>query len=45
MFLVSIYIGWLLLPLVYVWWLIRAGRGFQKLMNKQEIADPKGWLF
>ncbi len=38
-------IGFVLLPLCLVWWLIRAAKGLKSLMRKEPITNPETWLF
>lgn len=38
-------IGIVLIPLVIIWWLIRAAKGLKSLMRKQAITNPTTWLF
>jgi len=43
--LVLILIGFALLPICVIWWLIRMAKGLKSLMRNQPIANPKTWLF
>ena len=43
--LMFVFIGFLLMPLVYVWWIIRSIKGLQRLNKSQPIENPKSWLF
>ncbi|MHB1947977.1 MAG: DUF4870 family protein [Gammaproteobacteria bacterium] len=43
--LVLVLIGFALLPICVIWWLIRMAKGLKSLMRNQPIANPKTWLF
>lgn len=38
-------IGFVLLFLVLIWWIVRCVKGLNALNNKQAIPDPKTWMF
>ena len=40
-----IYIGWLLIPLWYVWIIVRCARGMKQLARGVAYPNPTGWLF
>jgi len=40
-----IYIGFLLLPLWYIWFIVRCARGMKCLARGEPHLDPRGWLF
>ena len=40
-----IYIGWLLIPLWYVWIIVRCARGMKRLARGAAYPNPTGWLF
>lgn len=43
--LVFLIIGFLLLPICVIWWLIRLVKGLKSLMRNEPIPNPKTWLF
>ncbi len=43
--LVIFVIGFVLLPLCFIWWIIRMARGIKSLLRHEPIADPKSLLF
>lgn len=38
-------IGFLLLILVGIWWLVRSIKGLLAVSKKEPVTDPKSWLF
>lgn len=38
-------IGFILLPVCIIWWIIRMVKGLRLLMRKEPIPVPKTWLF
>ena len=45
MFLTLLLIGWLVLLALFIWWVVRAVQGIQKLSRKEAIPDVKSLLF
>ncbi len=43
--LISVAVGFVLVPLCVIWWVIRMGRGLKSLLKNEPIANPKTWLF
>jgi uncharacterized membrane protein len=40
-----IVIGWLLIPLWYVWLIVRCARGMKHLARAEPYPNPESWLF
>lgn len=40
-----ILIGWLVLALLAIWWIVRCAVGLKRLNNRKPIADPATWLW
>lgn len=38
-------VGFVLLVIATLWWIIRNAKGLKAAMNKREIANPATWLF
>ncbi|MDR3492128.1 MAG: hypothetical protein P4M12_08835 [Gammaproteobacteria bacterium] len=43
--LLFVLVGFILLPVCVIWWLIRVIRGLKALMRNEAIQNPKTWLF
>jgi uncharacterized membrane protein len=43
--LVLLLIGFALLPICIIWWLIRLVKGLKSLMRNEPISNPKTWIF
>lgn len=42
---VILIVGWILLPLCIVWWVIRLVKGLKSLLRNEPIANPETWTF
>ena len=40
---IIVLVGFILLPICFIWWLIRLIRGVKSLMRDEAIADPSSW--
>jgi uncharacterized membrane protein len=40
-----IYIGYLLIPLWYIWFIVRCAQGMKHLARGESHLDPNSWLF
>lgn len=40
-----IFIGYLLLPLIVIWLIIRCVKGMKTLLQRQHHPDPASWIF
>jgi uncharacterized membrane protein len=40
-----IYIGWLLLLLTYIWWVVRCIKGLIAIFDGASYDNPTGWLW
>ncbi len=42
---IFIVIGFILIPLWVIWWIIRMAKGIKSLTRNEPIANPKTWIF
>ncbi len=43
--LIFLYIGWIVLLVVFIWYIVRLVRGFSAALKKKPIENPASWGF